>query len=341
MSAYIVLERIAVQNANCVAGFTWGFPAITHFLGFTHNLSRKLQNRYQVQLAGCGVVCHQHQIHAYRPRAGADHEFIQGKNPVTTKKQALKLNSQGSNPPIVEEGKMHFTASLIIECKGLIAGGEAGIAQLESSLEELCYQQRLAGGVINTIKSISLHSAGTDDEFKRLNRRIKRLLLPGFVLMDRSDLLAAHFEQLKSENEEIEMVDAWLDFSALKLKAEPILNKGETVPTEETKAVWEYHPKPYNGWLVPIMTGYKAISEVYPPGEVKNVRDSEVPICFVESVHSIGEWYGIHKLSDINDCLWNYLHDDEWYLCKQQTAAESAEENQPATNDIESFLSTL
>lgn len=341
MSTYIVLERIAVQNANCIAGFTWGFPAITHFLGFTHNLSRKLQSKYQIQFTGCGVVSHQHQVHAYRFRKNDDYKFIQNKNPVTTKTQASELNSKGKNPPIIEEGRMHFTASLIIECQGLIAGGEAGIKQLESDLENLCCQQKLAGGVINTIKSLSIHSAATDDERKKLNRRLKQLLLPGFVLMDRSDLLAKHFEQIKSENQEIELVDAWLDFSALKYKAEPVLSKGETEPTKETKAVWELAPKPYGGWLVPIMTGYKAISSIYPPGEVRNVRDSEMPVCFVESAHSIGEWLGVHKLTDINDCLWRYQYDNNLYLCRQSTVAEATSENQPSTNDIESFLSTL
>jgi CRISPR-associated protein Csy2 len=89
------------------------------------------------------------------------------------------------------------------------------------------------------------------------------------------------------------------------------------------------------------MTGYRAISDVYQPGTVKNVRDSEVPVCFVESTHSIGEWMGIHKLTDIKDCLWNYHYDNELYLCRQQKVAESTEESQPPTNDIESFLSTL
>ena len=230
---------------------------------------------------------------------------------------------------------------MIIECVGLLAGGEAGVEQLKKFLEKICYQQKLAGGLINSIQSLSIHSAGTEDEHKKRNRRIKELLLPGFVLMDRSNLLAAHFEQLKSNNKDIELVDAWLDFSALKLKAEPILDSDETELSEETKANWELQAKEYNGWLVPIMTGYRAISDVYPPGAVKNVRDSEVPVCFVESIHSIGEWMGIHKLTAIKDCLWNHHYDNELYLCRQQTVAKLTEESQPPTNDIESFLSTL
>lgn len=339
MSTYIVLERIAVQNANCISGFTWGFPAITHFLGFTHNLSGKLQNKYKIHFAGCGVVSHQHQAHVYRP--GMDYRFIQTKNPATVKRDVIKLQNEGKTPPVVEEGRMHFTASLIIECQGMIEGGESGITQLKNDLEILCYQQKLAGGVINTIKSIKIHSAVTQDEKKKLYLRIKQFLLPGFVLMDRSDLLAEHFDRLKSEGQEVELVDAWLDFSALKYKANPLLKENETVPTRETKAEWELEPKPGNGWLVPIMTGYKAISDLYPPGEVKNVRDCEVPVCFVEAIHSIGEWRGVHRLKDVNDCLWKYHYDNQWYLCRQAKEIAPMEEVKPETSDIESFLSTL
>ncbi len=339
MSTYIVLERVAVQNANCIAGFTWGFPAITHFLGFTHNLSMKLQSKYKIQLAGCGVVSHQHQVHIYRP--GLDYRFIQGKYPTATNKQAKELHKKGKTPPIVEEGRMHFTASLIIECQGMIAGGESGINQLKDELEKLCYQQKLAGGVINTIHSITIHSADTQDEKKKLNRRVKQLLMPGRVLMDRSDLLDKHFDRLKSEGQEVELVDAWLDFSALKYKAIPILSEDETIPTSETKAKWELEPKPGNGWLAPIMTGYKAISDIYEPREVKNVRDRDVPVCFVEATHSIGEWRGVHRLADINESLWEYYHDNQWYLCRQADVTKSAIEAQPPTSDIESFLSSL
>ncbi|WP_234004635.1 type I-F CRISPR-associated protein Csy2, partial [Cronobacter sakazakii] len=33
MSSLILLSHLRVENANTVAGLTWGFPAITHFLG--------------------------------------------------------------------------------------------------------------------------------------------------------------------------------------------------------------------------------------------------------------------------------------------------------------------
>jgi CRISPR-associated protein Csy2 len=66
-NAYIIFERVSVQDANCIAGFTYGFPAITHFLGFGHALSKKLSLSHNLSLYGCAVICHQHQIHAYQP----------------------------------------------------------------------------------------------------------------------------------------------------------------------------------------------------------------------------------------------------------------------------------
>ena len=42
MSSLILLRRIKIENANTIAGLTYGFPAITHFMGFSHALSRKL-----------------------------------------------------------------------------------------------------------------------------------------------------------------------------------------------------------------------------------------------------------------------------------------------------------
>lgn len=317
MSQYIVLERINIQNANAVAGFTWGFPAITNFLGYTHALSRKLAK--QVRLTGCGVVCHDHDVHAYQANPFKDVTFIQQKCPASTKKQAQKLNSKkSSNPPIIEEGKMNLIISLILaidEQQGF-HGGQAELVAFEKQVESLCYQQKLAGGTIFSMDSVSLLSG---DNNGKLLRRIKGKLMPGFMLLDRANYLESHFENLQNENDQVELLDAWLDFSALQYKAVPVLKDKET-PDENTPAEWEVVPKPFQGWLVPIMTGYKAISPVFEKGSIGNVRDPEVPACFVEAVHSVGEWQGIHRLGDINDCIWEYEeYKENWYLCRQKT----------------------
>ena len=100
-------------------------------------------------------------------------------------------------------------------------------------------------------------------------------------------------------------------------------------PTEKTDAVWEYIDKPESGFLVPLMVGYKAISKVYLNEEVANTRDNETDVCFTEAVHSIGEWQGIHRIKDessLEQAIWRYHYEKNWYLCKQDNASFQAED---------------
>jgi CRISPR type I-F-associated protein Csy2 len=60
------------------------------------------------------------------------------------------------------------------------------------------------------------------------------------------------------------------------------------------------------GWLVPLPVGYAAISPLYAPGEVKNARDNDTPFRFVESVLSLGEWVGPHRIKNLHELLWRH-----------------------------------
>jgi CRISPR-associated protein Csy2 len=373
MTQYLLLNRIKVQNANAVSGFTWGFPAITHFLGFTHNLSLKLgRSKYQgVSLNGCAVVAHEHHVHTF---GKYNDRFLQSKNPAYLSSDVDKI-AKGGAPAIVEEGKMNMTVSLVIEFDGFI-GREA--KELLSWIKHQCLMQRLAGGSILSIDDVQLF----DDKNQQYFFKLKRTLMPGFVLMDRANYLAEYYQACLEKNSQAEQLDAWLDFIALRQQARPIsslINKhlqtlsdqslydiwlghlakpynsnipnelidyfsqldetkktkpllkqwNEYVnPTSKTSATWEYLSKPNPGYLVPIMTGYKAISPVYDNCDVANTRDSETPVCFVESVHSVGEWLGVNRLKDNQDIassLWNYQYDDGWYLCQQTKQTENDE----------------
>nr|WP_281722200.1 type I-F CRISPR-associated protein Csy2 [Nitrosomonas nitrosa] len=335
MSQYLVLSKIGVQKANCIAGFTWGFPAITQFLGFTHALQRKLANEYDVAFSGCAVISHDYQLHVYKPKPQANFEFIQSKNPAV-----LAKHKTHSSPPIIEEGKMNLRVSLVIELsKELLATSEK-IEAFKQHVLQKCITSRLAGGSVLSIGQVDLLSASTQEQSDRLNRRIKHLTMPGFILQDRSDYLKQHFEQLQTENSDAELLDAWLDFSALKYRAVPKLKDDEEKPTEQTAADWEQVPKLFKGWLVPIMTGYKAISEQYSTGEISDLRvsdadDSVMGCCFVEAVHSIGEWKGVHRVKDIGDMIWKQHYENDWYLCTQKIEPALEEqvnlENQPQT----------
>jgi len=382
MSQYILLKNIHVQNANAIAGFTWGFPAITHFLGFTHNLTRKLidsKNYIELRFTGCAVISHKTQVHTYRPIVESpkgsgkflitEPQFCQTRNPAYQHGEEPKYKV--GTPPVIEEGKMNMTVSLLISYEGYI--GQNKQDDFKKWLLKKCLLQRLAGGSILDIDAIEIYDLGIEKEANTKLRVLKRALLPGFVLKDCADYLEEYYQTKCEDNDKAELLDAWLDFIELKQKARPksnlilkaiekqkdpnlieiwlghlkqpyekasipdvvkalfakIKTSTELVkqwqdycePTDQTDADWEYLAKPKRGYLVPIMTGYKAISEVYNNQGVANTRDNKTDVCFVESVHSIGEWLSVHRIKnpeELAQCVWKYKpYEVGWYLCAQ------------------------
>jgi CRISPR-associated protein Csy2 len=349
MSQYLVLSHIDIQNANSIAGLTWGFPAVTQFLGFTHALNRKISSAYlgayDTDFTGCAVISHTFQNKVYQPKQYADFEFLQSKNPPVLAKH------KSASPPIIEEGKMNLTMSLVIELDKSLVLSTAEIQQFEQYVLTLCYRMRIAGGTILSIKQAKLLTASTQEQHVNLLRKVKRLTLPGFALLDRNTYLQEHYQALlvkhdKENNgqDKPQVLDAWLDFSALKSRATAKLNQDQTEPDENTPANWEYLAKPFSGYLVPLTTGYKAISELYEAGAVLNTRDETTPSRFVEAIHSIGEWKGMHSTKAITDIIWRYQQDDQWYLCKQHdnsTVNDAADEKTTEAEQTLNFNDAL
>lgn len=388
MSQYLLIERIKVQNANAVSGFTWGFPAVTHFLGFSHNLNRKLglsSDLGSINLTGCAVIAHEQHVHAYKD--GSNTRFSQNK--INHYLSSTTPANMRKTPPVIEEAKMNMTVSLLIPIDGYLGGLEE---ELISFINNACQTQRLAGGTVLSIENIGLINLAEEENQRSLRRR----LLPGFVLQDRSVYLAEHFSSLQKTNPETELLDAWFDFVALKQAARPecdLVDKHlaalasqsekftelneiwlehktlpyaqETIPQElvsyfagqqesasakileqwqsyltpstKTNANWEYVKKPQTGYLVPLMTGYKAISEVFPAGEVDGARDAETELVFTEAVHSIGEWQSVHRLKKEEQWLasvWNYTYEEDWYLCQQSTEKQKEPQAEPVSDDV-------
>jgi len=297
MNKLLILRNIRVENANAIAGLTYGFPSITHFLGFTHALSRRTSRKFDISLSGCMVVAHDHHIKMQQPKNWGDRVFALTRNPLT---------KGGKTAAFIEEGKMHMEVSLLIDISGYLSDDD--FDELQDFIEQHLATFRLAGGTIIRYEKVSIADYPDSD---RATRKLLYSLLPGFVLMDKTGLLRQH-----AETRQLDILDAWLDFIAIKYKAEP---KPDEAITEKTKADWQYVDKPYPGYLVPIMTGYKGISPLYSPGTVKNTRDPDVPFRFVEAVYGIGEWKSPHRLTDIAACLWHYQHQDDLYLCRQPT----------------------
>lgn len=312
MSHYILLERITVENANAIAGVTYGFPAITQFLGFTHSLSRQLKDE-GLTFDGCAIICHDYRVDIY-PRY-RDYYFVQKK----TSPSALLNNRSKAHetPPIIEEGKMDMTISILLRSNSSF-GHEEQQKSYRQKVREQLFQSRLAGGSIFACKGIHFYSADSD-----INH-VKRRLLPGFVLMDATGVLKKHID-LSNETEKKELFDCWADFFAYRAKASQENNevmdsleaKGKQ-SKKSPKVEWQQLAKPAVGWFVPLMIGYKGISHLYDANNVANLRDQRYPFRFVESVHSIGEWKGAHKINSLEEIIWRYDVQDEWYLCTQE-----------------------
>ncbi|MCE0495792.1 type I-F CRISPR-associated protein Csy2 [Vibrio salinus] len=302
MKSYLLLKKIDVQNANAIAGLTYGFPAITNFLGFAHALSRKLASKIDVKLGGVAVISHKNAVHARQPSGWGDYVFALTRNPLT---------QQGNTAPINEEGRMSLQVSILIELEGITSGDEQKKAQLIAKLRKMVPTMRLAGGQITHVQD---YVALTDEENQ--HKELRRLM-PGFALIDRRNYLSDHFTALQEIDPQATVMDAWCDFAALSYKATPI--EGEVVSEEgegKTKAQWDYQPKPYAGYLVPVASGYCAISKCYQPGAVTNVRDTSVPVTFAETAYTVGEWLSVHRLENIQRGIWHYHHHFPWYVAQ-------------------------
>jgi len=308
MSTLILLRRIRVENANAVAGLTYGFPAITHFLGFTHALSRILTETQGLKLDGCAVVSHQQQIHAHT--SGRDYQFALTRNPLTREAKTASFN---------EEGRMHMTVSLLLECHGEIPNGEYGQRDLAAYLSQVCPTLRMAGGIIVDIQNISVMAMPASvQEMGRLQWQ----LMPGFALRDRSSWLGDHHQTLLEHDPNATLLDAWLDFAALKMQA---ATPEEGDIQEGDPARWHYVPKPNPGYLVPLMTGYQRISELFAPGVVANARDTETPFAYTEAVYGVGEWCGLHRIRSLEEIFWRYHTTETGYYCQGAGAPVTSE----------------
>ena len=308
MSLFII-KNMHIEGANAIAGFTYGFPAITQFLGFVHALSRKIEPQHGISFDGCAVMCHQHQVHAYRGSDWDDYGFSLTRNP---------LAKDGKTAPIVEEGKMNLCVSLLIECKGFSGGNSDQEQLISDAIKTLALSQRCAGGRITDIETCQFKPMPNDASDCR---KLLRPLLPGFILCDRSDYLQQH-----NESNDQNRIMNWLDFSALRYRYETLT---ESNSPDVEQGQWERVNKPQSGYLVPLMIGYKQISKVFAAGEVANVRDNTTPFAFTEAVYSVGEWIGSpSRVESINQILWRYQYSSPYYLCRAQQSIHSIESNE-------------
>lgn len=221
MSQYLAIHRMKVHAANALSSpLTYGFPAITSFLGFGHALQRKLQCKHpNFRVSGVGVVCHSFAMLDHQ--AGYKRTLQLTGNP---------LDKDGKRPSFVEEGRCHMTVSLVLEVSGVTGPDwQTGLGDL------ILAKMKLAGGDITAAPSVKKLPEG---------RAALRSLMPGYVLQDRHDVLSA------AAAEQADPLDALHSLLQIEHYSEP---------QEDGSVRWRSR-RMQPGWLVPVAVGFRGIS---------------------------------------------------------------------------------
>ncbi|WP_413519888.1 type I-F CRISPR-associated protein Csy2 [Psychrobacter glacincola] len=306
---YLLFKKVAINGANTISSpLTYGFPAITGFLGSFHAMSRKMADDEQlsnVSLGGVLLACHDCQPQMYRPNSYNNYTFNQTRNPI---------RKDGKTASIIEEGKCHLVMSFVVE---VLADTKLTTEQQESAVQKTkqwIQQQRMAGG---SVRGLARFEPVQFFDSSDISAVIPQLL-PAFVLMDAQNEFAQIINDVQKDNSDATPLDALIDVCALHHIPETQKN-GDTEWLTTSR-------KSGHGWLVPMPIGYQGISDRYDAGVMQNVRNPEYPSQYVEAIYSLGKWVYPQRLNriggehDIANAFWRYHYDadDSLYLATQQ-----------------------
>ncbi|HEX7386925.1 MAG TPA: type I-F CRISPR-associated protein Csy2 [Castellaniella sp.] len=313
--ALLILPHLRIQNANAISSpLTHGFPSMTAFLGFMWALGRRMAvEQIPLRPRKIGVICHWHQEQV---QDGYVKTFRLTRNPV---------DRDGDTAAIVEEGRIGLEVTLVLqvddatrvgETSILFQGNESQYRDIAWQVRELVDTLRIAGGTvlprrpgpgIHVAPSLILWPTSESDRQQNF-RHLRREWLPGFALVSRDDLLQSRVRQLQRDDPSATLLDAWLDLSRFNYRSRQ---------NESGKIIWGHDRPAGSGWIVPIPVGYGALSDLHEGNQVVNARDDHTPFRFVESVYSIGQWIGPHRLRSVRDLLWwgEYRSQEGVYRC--------------------------
>lgn len=301
-SHLVVIPRVRVQNANAISSpLTHGFPSITSFLGLMWALERKANaaGLSHIVFNAIGVVSHN-----WQEQVTDDFlkKFRLMRNPPALHgHRKLIRGDELETPSVVEEGRIHLELSLVFAVH--VEEWDVERQRLDLALlTEILSSMRIAGGTIvpdyrmSSSRSQPWITDMTGDQWRKSFHQLCVRLLPGYTLVSREELIDLRLEELRRNSASVTRLDAWLSLCRVEWRYSQEANQG--------LGGWIANRKKGDGWIVPIPVGYVAISDLYPPGTVRNARDEEVPFRFVESLFSIGEWMGMHRLRRPADMLW-------------------------------------
>lgn len=306
-SHLLIVPHLRVQNANAISSpLTHGFPSMTAFLGLAWALERKArQAGITLEFNAVGVVSHGHQEQV--TEGGFVKSFRLTRNPV---------EKDGGTAAIVEEGRIHLDLSLVLAVHAENWNRDAQQSDL-AAIVHLLSGMRVAGGTLLLLERPQQRRyepwiadfTGTEEDRRKAFREVCVRLLPGSALVSRDDLIDLRLADLRNKVPETTRLDAWLSLARINWHYDP--------EVEDGKGAWK-HDRADLGWVVPIPVGYGALGELHTPGSVPNARDTSTPFRFVESVYSVGEWIGPHRLHSPQHLLWyaDGRPDEGLYRCR-------------------------
>lgn len=286
----IILPHIIVQNANALSSpFTIGFPAMSAFLGATHNLQRLLNSSgfQEFKVHATAVISHQANLQTYKGHGDFVHSIVGTANP---------LDKNGKRSPFIEEARIHLDVSLVIEYSGVENDEREDLVE---KISQKLHTMRLAGGDILSFKSpILLNIKEGSDDIKILRKK----LMPGFVLVERRELM------LDAMSKGMDAIESLIHYLGIHNSCEK----------DEENVIWT-QKRASSGWIVPIAVGFQGISEL---GFAKNQRDESTPHRFAESIVTLGEFKMPYKIESLDEILWAYRFDEEnsLYICEQHVS---------------------
>ena len=292
----LILPHIKIQNANALSSpFTIGFPAMTAWLGAVHKIERKMNQKQEifgpVKIEGVGVISHDFYLHTYKHSHDYNYSIIGTGNP---------LDKNGKRPSFIEEAHCYLEVSLILKFEKFEKFNpfEADKKKFLENIKKIISVMKIASGDILSFDDPILKNF---DDVKE-ERKTLRYLTPGYTLIERQDLM------IKSMDEESDALDAILSTVSVEFKSEK---------DEKNQIRWKSNKK-YDGWIIPIATGFHGITNLTTPGKILNQRDPSYPHRFAESVITLGEFRMIHKFEKIKELLWHYDYrpEENLYLCK-------------------------
>lgn len=311
----LVLPHLRVQNANAVSSpLTHGFPSMTAFLGLMWALERKARKAgLALEFNAVGVVSHHFEEQV--TEGGFVDAFRLTRNPV---------DRDGSTAAIVEEGRIHLELSLILAVHGEPWDSEQQKKDL-TTVTGLLAGMRIAGGsVLPPSRAGSKRHQPWITDFTSIADQPKHFrelclrLLPGSALVARDDLIDQRLNELQTRAPASTRLDAWLSLARTNWHYNADAGAG--------KGAWQSDRAKGSGWIVPIPVGYGALGDLQAPGSVPGARDGTTPFRFVESLFSVGEWIGPHRLRSPRQLLWyaDSRPEQGLYRCRNHYAPSAA-----------------